>query len=538
MSGLAEELRRVGAAAPDLARRVPVSRVSFSLTDRSAFNDAVSLAVAWAGKTSGASLPPGADLGESFEFTDDKASVSALRIDNDEGSVWAAKLVFRGDRTAQREWITDLFVEQRQGAFARFGAQLACECLHSDPGFDHSRPRVVKDILEKLAGEADGEALGNSVEAVSFTDVSSLVSLLYNPARRLPVVLVSVDDFGGAQIELDRLATRLSGAAHLRSVAIEESFELSRLIGQRMSTFNGAVRTYMPGLEQETEDPFQHPLWLVPSSGRNPRLLNQIASRVLPLGFRDADGDARFWRVSLIRQATLRDAANTSTGTREEQLSAEIEALHSERDELRESAAAAEALMYEEAAKLTVLQAEVAKLEEDNYSLRERIKSIAAGSSRSAIELDSADVRAVFDNDSSLESSLRIVSAVFPDRVVVLESAFDSAHESYAFRHRKKAFSLLWSLCTDYWAALAEGQGDGTAKQCFGNGFAAKEAESISGAGLKRRTFVYNGTEILMEKHLKIGVADNKAETLRVHFEWIATEQRIAIGYCGGHLDF
>ncbi|WP_279611117.1 hypothetical protein [Burkholderia gladioli] len=41
-----------------------------------------------------------------------------------------------------------------------------------------------------------------------------------------------------------------------------------------------------------------------------------------------------------------------------------------------------------------------------------------------------------------------------------------------------------------------------------------------------------------MEKHLKHGVKDSAAETLRVHFEWIASEQKIIIGHCGKHLDF
>jgi hypothetical protein len=41
-----------------------------------------------------------------------------------------------------------------------------------------------------------------------------------------------------------------------------------------------------------------------------------------------------------------------------------------------------------------------------------------------------------------------------------------------------------------------------------------------------------------MEKHLKIGTADNAADTLRIHFDWVAEEARIVVGYCGKHLDF
>ena len=41
-----------------------------------------------------------------------------------------------------------------------------------------------------------------------------------------------------------------------------------------------------------------------------------------------------------------------------------------------------------------------------------------------------------------------------------------------------------------------------------------------------------------MERHLKVGVRDSAATTLRVHFEWIAKEKRIVIGHCGKHLNF
>ena len=46
------------------------------------------------------------------------------------------------------------------------------------------------------------------------------------------------------------------------------------------------------------------------------------------------------------------------------------------------------------------------------------------------------------------------------------------------------------------------------------------------------------GSSIVMPMHLKIGVKDTAAETLRIHFEWFADEQKIVIGHCGPHLKF
>ena len=539
METLADQLRHVGIASPARVRQIPVSRASFLITDRQAFEAAVDSSIVWMAATAASPFPQEATEGRDFTFEapDGRAEASALTIADSQGKIWAARIAYHGDRVAQREWITDLFVEQRHGSFVRFGAQLTCRCASDDPGFDHSRPRVVKDILGTLAAEADGQALTNFVEPVPAVDVEQLAALLYNPTRRLPVVLISTDADGGAQIDLDRLANRLSGTAHLRCVSIEPSFELTRLVGKRMSAFNGAVRIYMPGLEQETEDPFQHPIWFAPTSGWNPKALNQIAARVLPLGFRDPEGDARFWRVGLLRQANSRSIADEAVGSHEEQLAAEIEALRSENVVLKEAAEAAESLMYEEASKLSGVQADVERLEEENYNLRQRLRSVNQedGGRNSLVE---EDVQSLFEQSPSLESSLRIISSLFSDRIVVLSSAYESAQDSYGFRHRKKAFGLLWSLCTDYWKALAAGEGDVTARQCFGAGYAAKESDTLSTAGRRRRTFSYRDQEILMEKHLKIGVADNKTETLRVHFEWIGDTKLIIIGHCGGHLDF
>ncbi|MCY1553797.1 hypothetical protein D9M68_903170 [compost metagenome] len=107
------------------------------------------------------------------------------------------------------------------------------------------------------------------------------------------------------------------------------------------------------------------------------------------------------------------------------------------------------------------------------------------------------------------------------------------------FQHGGKAFELLSKLAAGYWSALAAGSTDQTAKAVFGrNSYAAKESESLSNDGKRRRTFSYLDKDFLMERHLKHGVKDSTAETLRIHFEWLADPTKIVIGHCGKHLDF
>jgi len=144
----------------------------------------------------------------------------------------------------------------------------------------------------------------------------------------------------------------------------------------------------------------------------------------------------------------------------------------------------------------------------------------------------------IVKGNGSVATMLNIAAITFPDRLTVLESAFNSAKESESFVHVQKAFDLIWCLGTEYWQIIRT-KGDVEARKVFGKGtFAPNEGDNLSKAALKRRTFDYAGEALLMLKHLKIGNAHNDYQTLRIHFEWVARDDRIVIGHCGKHLDF
>jgi hypothetical protein len=148
---------------------------------------------------------------------------------------------------------------------------------------------------------------------------------------------------------------------------------------------------------------------------------------------------------------------------------------------------------------------------------------------------------ALINKNQNLEQSLLLIKTLFPERVTILESAQNSANESdkNGFKYGDRAFDLLIKFATEYWQALVDGEGDQKAKDIFGrSGFAQNEGSALSTDGKRRRTFHYRGRNIIMEKHLKIGVKDSSAETLRVLFEWFSDESKLVIGHCGKHLDF
>ena len=134
--------------------------------------------------------------------------------------------------------------------------------------------------------------------------------------------------------------------------------------------------------------------------------------------------------------------------------------------------------------------------------------------------------------------ALRTAAELFPHRIVVLPAAYESADRvDRNFKRGGKLLKLLLKLGTDYYDVLTE-KGDAEARKVFSpSEYSACESDTVRSGGLGRmRDFVYNGEQIRMEQHLKIGIASDTSVTLRCYFAWIAQEKKFVIGYCGEHL--
>lgn len=167
----------------------------------------------------------------------------------------------------------------------------------------------------------------------------------------------------------------------------------------------------------------------------------------------------------------------------------------------------------------------------------DRMKS----SSQTTNAISSADMDALrtvcaTPHQATPEMLLTAYSILYPDRLVVLPSAYRSAIGSATFKHSKKLSSLLITLVTDYLDAINGGQPDAKARELLGSSYSAKESETVlSNQSLRSyREFNVEGETVLMIQHLIIGVADAVSETIRVYFKII--KGIVHIAYCGGHL--
>ncbi len=520
----------------------PVSRVSFSLTDTNAFETSANFAVAWLASKVGGSLPEEAHALASFDTygVDGLHPCHAARLDDSAGSIWAARIDEPGSNPRAGEtWSTELFVERPVGGLVRFGAQLMARRPAGSPDLRPSRPRLVYDLLRSLSAEADGEAIHEAAVRLTTPDeANSLARLIYRPQRRLPIVVASTDYDGWAQLDLDHLAVRLSGAAHLYSAGPETSWELTRLVGKRMSTFNGGVRIYMPGLVEEEEDPYQHPLWLIPASGKNPNLINQLAERILPLGFQDNEGETRFWHIGQLRKASSANAAQAATGSETEQLRAQVAALQDVIDDLQEQLEIAAGLeriasSAEKAAQQDVqrMQGEISLLKSENYRLRSL-------SDNSYVVDQTANVDRVLESYDDLEDWAEQVLG--PQICIHSKALKDCRKNGHPDMLGRIADTLI--AIRDYWipfrleggldkkeaaekALAALGVDD---EACFTRREKAAERPDYS---------IQDGTiRRVLHDHFKYGNSRHNSEQFRIYYSWDDENRRLIIGKMPSHL--
>ena len=138
----------------------------------------------------------------------------------------------------------------------------------------------------------------------------------------------------------------------------------------------------------------------------------------------------------------------------------------------------------------------------------------------------------------TLSEALSTASSLYPEKMTVLPSAYESAEKLDDISTRGgRLLKLLIKLGSEYYEALV-GKGDSEARHVFSpSEYSACESETVRWGGLGRlREFSYNGAQIRMEQHLKIGIAADTSKTLRCYFAWLAEERRLVIGYCGEHL--
>lgn len=462
-----------------------------------------------------------------------------------------------GDRDVRgRQWITELGVEDA-GDDGRVRATVLLQTseisarVQSTP--QTSRPLLVDEILKSCA--AVGDTPGASIRSLSSDSARGYDYLVSDDRRDYPLIVISPTADGRYLVEPERVRSFVAGLAEVITIPPDEdTFELADLLGPDHIAWLGAVNVVFP-VRTRGAGRFAPRVRLMPeefseiaSEGRSPEaeILSVVAHRTnLPISKRHV-------RPEDVREASIsREMARRRQAAEEAGSDAELLPLYEESD--REQKREIQSLKDQ----VSALEDEQLQLEEDAEGLREEnrnlsyqidsLKSAMGGAANSGASSSASPVGpeyrdAVLDAISgspTLEQALLIIEALYPDRLVVLDSGWKSARDAVGFSKTRKAFELLRILASAYWEDLAYGKGDSEARRHFGKSYAPRESETVTNNKKARelRTFEYEGKPVEMWRHLKIGVKPSVSETMRVHFHWDDKAKKIVIGHCGQHLD-
>lgn len=454
-----------------------------------------------------------------------------------------------------RQWITELGLKIYGGSL-----ELSCivktdehSTLVASPVMA-SRPRIIGYVVNNVQQADDAEfavsVSGVAVKAVG-EDRDSYRGLLAEIERRdrdCPIVLVSPTRDGEYLFNVTDLQQKLVGLGQVVQVSRDfNSYEMAEVIGQHWSAWSGAVNVlYTPaqtGLVRNhlfrsdevvswgdtQHDRISQMLAYVTNNTNVLRLRNRVRPEgVAQLGLRRRL-QAVSARGNQMDASQLREELDKASGLAAEQAewinflvdgTAELE---SELSDAKER-----------------LGDERENLKNQNFviqALKSRLKNAGGGPTRNLDAEVLLKLTCSPDPPTPLEC-IEVIENMYGDECIVLESARNSARDMNRFEHGRRLLDMLRRLVTEYRDKFIEG-GDNEARKVFGNNeYAAKESETVMGNQTMRRlrTFAYEGEQVEMFRHLKIGIEANVAKTIRVHFHWDSEREKIVIGYCGEHL--
>jgi len=386
--------------------------------------------------------------------------------------------------------------------------------------FEAGTPRVVGHWIDELPVVRDRRRLSRSALNYGQGDVATLMELLVDPRRQLPVVAIAraVED-GGAQKPLVRpedLAHDLAGNAHVVVVDRQAAWRLTEHLGQQRSVFNGAIRIWWPQFSAEDE-PYRHPLLLPDRIMDNPDRARRHVAGVV-------------WRAAV-------DALPPPM--LESRIAAEIARLSSERrvadlksklDEATKSALADDSFLNEFESQLQENERLADLLEEQDVlvqELQEALETARVG----AEEAGDEEIPEV----ESVEEAVRLAAAEATN-VIFLQSAFDSARES-EYPNPQQVLNDLRAV-SRVAARWAEDRLGGD----FRHGFAEEDVRFQPGIGNiakgKYRSdyeIDYGGQRCLMGPHLRRGVGAPVA-ILRIYWYVDEEAKQLVVGHVGRKL--
>lgn len=466
-------------------------------------------------------------------------AVRFLGLSGAQGAAWAVEADELDGEFSRRRWHTRIGLAPAGDGGCILNVQVSHYAVNGFFGYQRnplpSVPRVVRDILASGKLDVRIGASRVSVEEI-YLDADTLkrdfMPSLTDRARCLPIVLMTTDDDGKTPVwDATELASKLVGMAtvyviDMRDGVLVQAFRdllPDRTPAGRYRIGRSAVMVYRPGIDLSTEDSLsactlftRHRVERYAAGGRDGFI--NVLMQGLGRGIDSRPGDvAGIGDVLWLRSR------------------AEIARLRSDAEAWEEIATDQERSYSDATAKVDELTRTVQRLEGEKRALeRKAAESAAPSDDDGAARV--AECLQVIPRD--LADLLKLARSIWPDRIVVLPEAMDSA-KSYD-GNLAEEWDIVRGAATALYGLLfedddCEGQVADEFQRRTGYELTFSESSATRARAdlMKMRERSYGGRTVDISAHIK---GRSQKNTFRLHFYIDRENELIVIGHAGCHM--
>lgn len=451
-------------------------------------------------------------------------AVRFLGLSGAQGAAWAVEADELDGEFSRRRWHTRIGLAPAGDGGCILNVQVSHYAVNGFFGYQRnplpSVPRVVRDILANGKLDVRIGASRVSVEEI-YLDADTLkrdfMPSLTDRARCLPIVLMTTDDDGKTPVwDATELASKLVGMAtvyviDMRDGSLVQAFRdllPDRTPAGRYRIGRSAVMVYRPGIDLSTEESLsactlftRHRIERYAAGGRD--------------GF-----------INVLMQGLGRGING---------LRAEIARLRSDAEAWEEIATDQERSYSDATAKVDELTRTVQRLEGEKRALERKAAQCAAPSEDDGAARVAECLQAI---PRDLTDLLKLARSLWPNRIVVLPEAMDSA-KSYD-GNLAEEWGIVRGAATALYGLLFEDDGcEGQVADEFQRrtGYELTFSESSATRAradlMKMRERSYCGRTVDISAHIK---GRSQKNSFRLHFYIDRENELIVIGHAGCHM--
>lgn len=466
-------------------------------------------------------------------------AVRFLSLSGTQGAAWAVETDELDGEFSRRRWHTRIGLAPAGDGGCILNVQVSHYAVNGFFGYQRSPlqsvPRVVRDILAD--GGLDVRIGTSRVSAEEiYLDADTLrgdfMPSLTDRARCLPIVLMTTDEDGKTPVwDATELASKLVGMAtvyviDMRDGSLVQAFRdllPDRTPAGRYRIGRSAVMVYRPGIDLSTEESLsactlftRHRIERYAAGGRDGFI--NVLMQGLGRGIDARPGDvAGIGDVLWLRSR------------------AEIARLRSDAEAWEEIATDQERSYSDATAKVDELTRTVQRLESEKRALERKAAQCAAPSEDDGAARVAECLQAI---PRDLADLLKLARSIWPDRIVVLPEAMDSA-KSYD-GNLAEEWDIVRGAATELYGLLFEDDGcEGQVADEFQRrtGYELTFSESSATRArvdlMKMRERSYRGRTVDISAHIK---GRSQKNSFRLHFYIDRENELIVIGHVGCHM--